>query len=86
MKVFQSEKIKDDKLQNSWKIERRFKMDTAKVIQVIETTLTRRGDGANTPIRIITQYWSLDGKLLTEIDPNLCDKCPGTKMYSEGED
>ncbi len=46
-------------------------MDEAKVIQVIETTLMRRGSDkdANDPIRIIRQYWSLDGKLLAEVDP-----------------
>lgn len=44
-------------------------MDTCKVIQVIETTLTRRGNGVDEPIRVITQYWSLDGKLLAEVDP-----------------
>ena len=46
-------------------------MDTARVIQVIETTLTKRGTG-NTrrdPIRVVTQYWSLDGILLVESDP-----------------
>lgn len=46
-------------------------MDQAKVIQVIETTLTRRGTGKDetSPLRIVTQYWSLDGKLLAEVDP-----------------
>jgi hypothetical protein len=45
--------------------------DKAKVIQVIETTLSRRGTGkdAASPIRCITQYWSLDGELLAEVDP-----------------
>ena len=44
-------------------------MDEAKVIQVIETTLTRRGEGVEgDPIRIIRQYWSLDGALLGEVD------------------
>lgn len=45
--------------------------DTARVIQVIETTIERRGAGdhARSPIRIITQYWSLDGNLLAEVDP-----------------
>ena len=47
----------------------RMSMDTARVIQVIETTLLRRGDGKDTPLRGITQYWSLDGKLLAEVDP-----------------
>lgn len=47
-------------------------MDEAKVIQVIKTTLTRRGSGKNDtdPIRIVTQYWSLDGELLAEVDPH----------------
>lgn len=45
-------------------------MDTCRKIEVIETTLTRRGKGSgNDPVRVITQYWSLDGKLLAEVDP-----------------
>lgn len=45
-------------------------MDAAKVIQVIETKLLRRGKGVESdPIRIVTQYWSLDGELLAEVDP-----------------
>lgn len=42
---------------------------TAKVIQVIVTTLKLKGDGKLDPYRIITQYWSLDGELLAEVDP-----------------
>ena len=46
-------------------------MDTAKLIQVIETTILRRGDGTKeNPIRFITQYWSIDGILLAEVDPH----------------
>jgi hypothetical protein len=43
----------------------------ARVIEVIETRLLRRGDGRGpeTPIRIVTQYWTLDGELLAEVDP-----------------
>lgn len=46
-------------------------MSYAKMIQVIETTIERRGDGkdARSPVRVITQYWSLDGTLLAEVDP-----------------
>ena len=46
-------------------------MDKAELIQVIKTTLTRRGEGVpqEDPVRIITQYWSTDGKLLAEVDP-----------------
>lgn len=44
--------------------------DCARVIEVIETTLLRKGDGtAVSPIRIVKQYWSLDGRLLAEVDP-----------------
>ena len=42
----------------------------ARVIQVIETTLTRRGEGViGDPIRIITEYWDMDGNKLCEVDP-----------------
>ncbi len=44
-------------------------MDKAEVLQVIRTTLLRRGDGKLDPIRIITQYWSFSGELLAEVDP-----------------
>lgn len=39
------------------------------VMQIIRTTNLRRGDGINTPIRAITQYWSMQGDLLAEVDP-----------------
>lgn len=40
------------------------------VMQVIRTTNLRRGDGTNrSPIRAITQFWSMDGDLLAEVDP-----------------
>lgn len=43
---------------------------TAKVIQVIQTSLSSRGDGTrDNHMRRITQYWSLDGELLAEVDP-----------------
>lgn len=42
----------------------------AQVISVIRTELERRGQGVESdPIRIITQYWTLDGELLAEVDP-----------------
>lgn len=42
----------------------------ARVIQVVETTLDSRGDGnpSGSPFRRVTQYWSLDGRLLAEVD------------------
>ena len=45
-------------------------MDNARSMQVIVTTILRRGAGTfGSPIRIITQYWSMGGKLLAEVDP-----------------
>jgi hypothetical protein len=46
-------------------------MDKAELIQVIRTTLLRRGSGKSSddPIRIVEQYWTLDGLLLVEKDP-----------------
>lgn len=46
-------------------------MDTVKFIPLIETTLTREGDGKSndSPIRIITQYWLPTGELKIERDP-----------------
>lgn len=44
-------------------------MDSAKVIRVIETKSTRGNGTSANPSRVITQYWSLDGELLFEIDP-----------------
>jgi hypothetical protein len=43
-------------------------MKDVEVIQVVRTRLLRRGDGKTDPIRIVTQYWSLDGELLAEVD------------------
>jgi hypothetical protein len=42
----------------------------ARLIQVIHTRLKRRGDGTkDAPVRILEQYWSVDGELLAEVDP-----------------
>lgn len=46
-------------------------MKDVEVIQVVRTTLERRGRGVeNDPIRRVTQYWSIDGQLLAEDDPH----------------
>lgn len=42
--------------------------DSAKVIQVIETKAMKGSGTNNDPVRIITQYWSTEGKLLAEDD------------------
>lgn len=43
--------------------------DSAKVIQVIESTTLIGAGTEDDPCRLITQYWSLDGKKLAERDP-----------------
>ena len=45
-------------------------MSECEIVQVIRTNLLRRGDGTESnPVRVITQYWSMDGELLWEHDP-----------------
>lgn len=55
-------------------------MDSARIIDVIETTLTRRGNGKTTPLRCVTQYWSPEGLLLAEVDP-----CPDGTYVPPGD-
>ena len=42
--------------------------ESARVIQVIQVSFFR-GDGEKTIMRRVTQYWTLDGVFLAEIDP-----------------
>ena len=46
----------------------------ARVIEVVETDICRRGSGKNSdsPIRVVVQYWSKDGTLLAEVDQERC--------------
>jgi len=45
-------------------------MDSARVVQLIETTILRRGEGLESdPVRIVTQYWTFDGQMVAEDDP-----------------
>ena len=47
-------------------------MDKVEIVTLIKTTLLRRGEGiVGDPVRVITQYWTMDGKLEFEIDPNI---------------
>ena len=42
----------------------------ARVIKVIVTDLELRGKGTSESVyRRVTQYWTLDGELLAEVDP-----------------
>jgi hypothetical protein len=47
-------------------------MNGLEILQVIHTRLERRGMGKSEddPIRIIEQYWLMDGTLLFEYDPH----------------
>jgi hypothetical protein len=52
---------------------------TAKKIEVIVTTaIYGKGDSDGDPVRLVTQYWSLDGYLLAVMDPTEKDE-----WYSE---
>lgn len=44
--------------------------DSARVIQVIETKALRGAGTEKDPVRIVTQYWDFEGKLLAEDDSN----------------
>jgi len=46
-------------------------MKEAKKIELICTTLTRRGSGNDrtSPVRIITEYWTPEGEKVAEVDP-----------------
>lgn len=50
--------------------------NTARLVHLIETTIETRGSGKDDsdPIRCITQYWTLQGQLVCEIDP--CKQIP----------
>lgn len=54
----------------------------ARVIQVIEVNTTRGTGTQKDPVREITQYWALDGKLLAERDEHLIVNC---MKYSDQE-
>lgn len=42
---------------------------SAKAIQVIETLCVRGAGTEESPVRTVVQYWSMEGKLLAENDP-----------------
>jgi hypothetical protein len=46
--------------------------DSAKLIYAIETKALRGLGTEEDPVRIVTQYWDMRGKLLAENDP--CEK------------
>lgn len=43
-------------------------VDSAKVIQVIETKAKRGMGTKKDPVRKVTQYWDLEGRFLAEMD------------------
>ena len=45
-------------------------VDSARVIQVIETKSARGSGEPGQPSRIVTEYWTVDGKKLAESDPH----------------
>lgn len=50
----------------------------AKLIKVIVTELTKRGEGVEgDPVRIVTEYWSTEGELLAERDEWMEERVKG---------
>lgn len=45
-------------------------MDTAICKELVLVNMARRGDGKETPVRIITQVFEKDGTLIAEKDPD----------------
>lgn len=60
-------------------------MRGARVVRLIETTIATRGAGVpGDPVRQITQYWTLEGKFLFEIDP--CEVLADQPVKAGGTD
>ena len=43
--------------------------DEVCLMEVIRTKLLTKGNGKNEVFRRVTQYWSINGELLAEVDP-----------------
>ena len=56
---------------------------TTRVIEVIETEITRGKGVAGDPIRGVKQYHTLDGKLLAEHDEWLVTQTPSAEEIAE---
>lgn len=54
-------------------------VDSVRVLQVIETVSMRGAGNDTSPARIVVQYWSFDGVLLAENDPERPPLTPGPK-------
>ncbi|MBR3868970.1 MAG: hypothetical protein IKM66_06615 [Clostridia bacterium] len=48
--------------------------ESVKILPVIATKCTRGAGTSANPVRLVTQYWSLDGKLLAENDSFMQEK------------
>lgn len=46
-------------------------MKDVQIMEVVRTRLLRKGEGktSDDPVRIIEQYWTMEGELIFEIDP-----------------
>jgi len=60
--------------------------NSARILTVIETTNMTRGNGTEEdPVRVVTQYWTLDGTLLVEVDSYSSANDKVTNKGSENE-
>lgn len=56
-------------------------VDSAAVIQVIETRALRGSGSKEDPCREVTQYWGFDGSFLAEYDPHTENGCNMNSKY-----
>lgn len=62
-------------------------MDTCKAIQVIESTIQRRGEGiVSDPIRVIREYFLFDGTKIAEVDPVYQNSDGTVRRFNDRED
>lgn len=53
----------------------------AKIVQVIETKFARGSDEADNPVRMVRQYWSVEGELLAEAEETAAGRRPLKEQY-----
>lgn len=58
-------------------------IESLRFVEVIELKVVRGNGTPDDLSRVVTQYWSKDGKLLAEHDP--CEICADSSALKQGE-
>lgn len=53
----------------------------ARIVQVIETKFARGSDEVDNPVRMVRQYWSVEGELLAEAEETATARRSLTEQY-----